>query len=161
MQCLVKMIQDVPAAIIPTRAHPFDAGWDLYALEGGCIPTNSRVLASTGIRMAIPNGWVGMICERSGLAVKGIGVGGGIIDASYRGVVKVVLCNNSDTTFYFTPGTRIAQIVFLPLGEQSVILVNDTTWNRLLSTTRGEGGFGRSGTTSSVRLPSVPEPFLN
>lgn len=98
---------------------------------------------STNSYMAIPVNNFGHICERSGLALKGLSVGGGIIDADYRGEIKVILRNSSDMPIRITKGMRIAQIIILPY-----ICVELMRVNKLDDTERGEKGFGSSGLSS-------------
>src|SRR5690625_3940794 len=107
-------IQVAPGASMPTRAHTDDAGLDLASAEDLEIPPGGRALVDTGLAVALPPGTVGMVCPRSGLAAKhGITVlnGPGIVDAGYRGPVKVAL-HNTDPIESFTlqRGDRIAQL---------------------------------------------------
>jgi dUTP pyrophosphatase len=108
------------------------------------IPAGGRALVGTGVRLALPVGTVGMVCPRSGLAVRhGLTVlnGPGIVDAGYRGEVKVPL-HNTDLHEEITvrPGDRIAQLVVVPFLAPRVVEVAD-----LGTTQRAEGGFGSSG----------------
>lgn len=128
-------------AIIPTRASEHAAGFDLYALEGGMLATGIRCLFKTGIAVAIPDGHVGYIKPRSGLAIKnGISVLGGVIDSDYRGDIGVILLNNGFNTFEVARGDRIAQLVIQPLTTVRFIEVPF-----LGDTARGAGGFGSTG----------------
>jgi dUTP pyrophosphatase len=135
-------------AIIPTRSNQTDAGWDLYSTERvGMIPMR-QVLVSTGIALAIPEGYVGLIWPRSGLAVKrGIDVYAGVIDSGYRGEIKVCLYTNSVDPNWGTPkafdiekGDRIAQIIFQKIEPFKLIETQE-----LDDTDRGADGFGSSG----------------
>ena len=132
-----------------TKAHLSDAGWDLYASEACVIPPKERRVIKTGISLAIPEGYVGLIWPRSGLAVKkGVDVLAGVVDAGYRGEVMVCLLN----TQYFCDisgqedhidinvGDRIAQILFQRVPHFKLIEVDD-----LKDTERSESGFGSSG----------------
>lgn len=95
---LIKRLSDF--ATLPTRGSPLSAGYDLYAAEKSSIPKRSRALIDLQISIACPEGTYGRIAPRSGLAVKhGINTGAGVIDADYRGPVKVLLFNNSDEDF--------------------------------------------------------------
>jgi dUTP pyrophosphatase len=133
------------SAKIPTKANEADAGWDIYSDEDVIINANTQRLISTGISIEIPNGMVGLIWPRSGLAVKhGVDVFAGVVDSGYRGEVKVCLFNAGSV--WTTPrveiakGDRIAQILFQPVPSfhlQEVDSLDDTD--------RGEGGFGSSG----------------
>jgi dUTP pyrophosphatase len=138
----LKVKKLAPEAIIPTKANKTDAGYDLYALEDVEIPAVNHKLIKTGISMAIPAGYVGLIWPRSGLAYKnGLDVFAGVIDAGYRGDVGVILYNSRVTDHYqVKKGDRIAQIVFQKIKGFNLIEVDD-----LDESQRGEGGFGSSG----------------
>ena len=121
-----------------------DAGFDLPALKTTEIAPKSSMLVSTGIHVAVPLGWVGVIRDRSSTAMKGIMCGAGVIDASYRGEVKVLLWNLSDTAITFQPGDRIAQMVCLPhLTADGALEVGEL--EKLGQTERGVAGFGSTG----------------
>jgi len=124
-----------------SKAHPSDAAFDLEADEDTFVYGYSRKLISTGIRMAIPEGYCGIIKSRSGLAVKNsIEVGAGVIDAGYRGEIKVLLCNYGEDSFYVKPGDRIAQLMIVPVPAVTLEVVED-----LDETTRSDKGFGSTG----------------
>ena len=126
---------------VPQYAHDGDAGADLTASEKTVIAARDRLLVSTGIRLEIPEGHVGLIWPRSGLAVKkGIDCGAGVIDSHYRGEIKVLLFNHSDSEFQIEPGDRIAQILIQKIERVQFIPVNE-----LSDTSRNEGGFGSTG----------------
>ena len=126
---------------IPYYAHDGDAGADLTASETMVIPAKSRSLVGTGIRLEIPEGHVGLIWPRSGLAIKkGIDCGAGVIDSCYRGEIKVLLFNHSDTEFQIEPGDRIAQILIQKVSRAQFIPVS-----KLSETIRSEDGFGSTG----------------
>jgi len=128
-------------AKIPTKGSKFAAGFDLYALEGGCIAPRMRLLISTGITVAIPQGWYGRIAPRSGLAHNfGIDVLAGVIDSDYRSEVKVILMNHGSGDYKFEAGDRIAQLVPEFCGVWQIEEVDS-----LNETTRGAGGFGSTG----------------
>lgn len=133
-----------PAAVVPSRAHPGDAGADLFAVETTKIEAGERVSVGTGIALAIPEGWAGLVVPRSGLAARhGIGVvnGPGLIDAGYRGEIRVLLVNHDPSEgFLVEAGMRIAQLVFVPVPEIGFEQVE-----QLPETSRGEGGFGSTG----------------
>ena len=124
-----------------SKAHPSDAAFDLEADEDTVVYGYSRKLISTGIRMAIPEGYCGIIKSRSGLAVKNsIEIGAGVIDAGYRGEIKVLLCNYGEDSFYVKPGDRIAQLMIVPVPAVTLEVVED-----LDETTRSDKGFGSTG----------------
>ena len=128
-------------AIVPTRANDTDAGWDLYVPHDFLLAHETRALVPTDISMAIPTGYVGLIWDRSGVAVKkGVHRFAGVIDSGYRGEVKVCLWNSSEWDVRFRKGERIAQILFQAIPECDLIEVEE-----LDTTERGEGGFGSSG----------------
>jgi len=131
-----------PEAIVPTKANRLDAGYDLYAIEDAEIPAVNHKLIKTGISMAIPAGYVGLIWPRSGLAYKnGLDVFAGVIDAGYRGDVGVILYNSRVGNHYqVKKGDRIAQILFQKVESFDLVEVDD-----LDDTKRGQGGFGSSG----------------
>lgn len=128
-------------AKLPTNAHSSDAGWDLYSTASVTISPKQRKTISTGISLQIPSGFVGLIWPRSGLAVKqGVDVLAGVIDAGYRGEVKVCLYNTSDEIISIEIGDRIAQILFQEVPKFKLIEVEE-----LNETDRNSGGFGSSG----------------
>jgi dUTP pyrophosphatase len=121
-----------------------DAGFDLPALKTTEIAPKTYQLVSTGIHVAVPLGWVGIIRDRSSTAIKGIKCGAGVIDASYRGEVKVLLWNLSNETITFQPGDRIAQMVCMPhLTADGALEVSEL--EKLGVTVRGVAGFGSTG----------------
>ena len=131
----------VSGGSIPKYAHTGDAGADLTASQKMLIPPRDRLLVTTGIHLEIPEGHVGLIWPRSGLAVKkGIDCGAGVIDSHYRGEVKVLLFNHSDNAFQIEQGDRIAQLLI-----QKVERVQFLPADQLSETTRGQMGFGSTG----------------
>lgn len=131
-----------PSAVMPTKANDTDAGYDLYALEDLEIGPVNQKLVKTGISMAIPKGYVGLIWPRSGLAYKhGLDVFAGVIDAGYRGDIGVILYNSKvDRHYKIQKGDRIAQILFQKIEGFDLIEVDS-----LDSSERGVGGFGSTG----------------
>lgn len=128
-------------AKVPSRANPTDAGLDLYSVEEVTLGASCFYTIDTGISMAVPDGYVGRILPRSGLAVKGgIDVLAGVVDSSYRGSVKVVLVNHGFRPCRIKPGDRMAQLVI-----QKIELWTPNVVEELDSTARGEKGFGSSG----------------
>ena len=130
-------------ATAPTRAHDTDAGLDLYSSRGCPINPGERRLVSTGVHVAIPPGYVGMICPRSGLAHKhGLTVlnAPGIIDAGYTGEIKVNLHNTDSRPQHVDAGDRIAQLVITPIPDAHLVQVDS-----LDTTERGENGHGSTG----------------
>lgn len=128
-------------AILPSRSNPSDAGYDLYAVEDTIIPARGRALVRTGIAMAIPGGYAGLIWPRSGTAVKaGLDVLAGVVDSGYRGEVCVVLQNHSDSDYTVRVGDRAAQMLIQRVSEVEI-----TVESTLDKSDRGTGGFGSSG----------------
>ena len=139
MEIKVKKLSTL--ATIPTTANKSDAGWDLYASEDAIIDPSKTELISTDISFAIPDGYVGLIWDRSGMAAKrGLHRFAGVIDSGYRGEVKVCLWNSADKYCIIHSGERIAQIIFQEVPQFSLKEVAS-----LDDTERGEGGFGSSG----------------
>lgn len=140
----IDLIQLDPDLPLPAHAHEGDAGFDLYAREDAVIPAGGhRFLMPTGIAIAIPAGCCGLVMPRSGLALKhGISVvnAPGLIDAAYRGEIKVVLLNTDpDTDYSISRGDRVAQLVI-----QRFETVEWNVVESLDGDDRG-GGFGHSG----------------
>jgi dUTP pyrophosphatase len=130
-------------ALMPTYAQPGDAGADLRAAESGTIKSGQRMLVSTGVSLAIPYGFVGLVHPRSGLAAKhGITIvnAPGTVDAGYRGEIKVNLLNTSSDDWSFAIGDRIAQIVFQKFESAEFIAVS-----ALPGSDRGDSGHGSTG----------------
>jgi dUTP pyrophosphatase len=131
----------VPEAKLPTRAHSDDAGLDLYSSEEYTLQPEERHMVKTGIAVAIPSGFVGLIWDKSGLVVKaGLKTMGGVIDAAYRGEIMVIVANLSDTPYAIEKGAKIAQLLI-----QKVELPEICEVSELNDTPRGESGFGSSG----------------
>lgn len=143
-QLLVKVLNQ--QATPPTRAHSGDAGLDLYASDWIIIPPLSRRLVPTGIAITIPEGTVGSIRPRSGLAVRhGITVLNtpGTIDRGYTGEVKVCLYNsNENTPISISLGDRIAQLVCEKIAYPEVVIVDELPQSE---DGRGGEGFGSTG----------------
>lgn len=133
-----------PRAVLPTRAYPDDAGLDLYALDALELWPGERASVRTGISVEIPAGQAGLVLPRSGLAARhGIALvnAPGLIDAGYRGEVRVLLLNtDQEAAFRVTPGDRIAQLVLVRVETPEVAEVEE-----LAVSERGDGGFGSSG----------------
>ncbi len=128
----------------PGFAHPGDAGADLISSEDVELTPGQRALVGTGLRIALPAGYAALVLPRSGLAVKhGITVvnAPGLIDAGYRGEVKVCLLNtDASETYRISAGDRIAQLMVVPVVPVDFIPVET-----LPGSARGESGFGSSG----------------
>lgn len=133
-----------PEATLPARAHPGDAGLDLCSVETVEIGVGDREAVPTGWAVAIPPGFAGMVVPRSGLALRsGVTVANapGLIDAGYRGELKVILVNLSAQAHHVAAGDRIAQLVLVPVG----LAVPEEVADLPASDGRGEEGFGSTG----------------
>jgi dUTP pyrophosphatase len=136
-------IEILEGGFVPVYSRDGDAGADLTSSEYALIPAGGRALVKTGIKIAIPYGYVGLVHPRSGLALKsGITVLNtpGTIDSGYRGEVGVILYNTTDIHFEVQAGDRIAQLVV-----QKVETVEFNKVDALIESDRGEGGFGSTG----------------
>lgn len=131
-------------AIVPTYAKPGDAGADLYSISDLVLPPGERSLVRTGIAIALPNGYVGLVHPRSGLGLKnGISVINtpGTIDAGYRGEIGVVLINHDlHESFQVKKGDRIAQLVIQKVENAQFKMVD-----QLPDSERSTGGYGSTG----------------
>lgn len=144
----VKFVRLSDDATAPTYAKVGDAGADLYVSENLVVPRRGRAIASTGIAVEIPYGFVGLVHPRSGLAAKhGLTVTNapGTIDAGYRGEIKVLLINHGDEHLGFMKGDRIAQLVV-----QHYVTAMFHEVDFLSDSERSTGGFGS--TNLSVRV---------
>lgn len=148
---VVRLDPDLP---LPARAHDGDAGVDLYSAEDVELPPGQRALVSTGIAVAIPQGMVGLVHPRSGLAARlGLSIVNtpGTIDAGYRGEIKVSLINlDPDTPIVLRRGDRIAQLVVQRVELPELVEVTSFDEAGLADTTRGQGGHGSSGGHASL-----------
>ena len=137
----IKISKTDPEVKTPNYANPGDAGMDFYAAESAVIKPNERKTVKTGVKMAIPAGYVGLLWDKSGLASKkGIKTMAGVIDAGYRGEVGIVLHNLGNEDFIVEKNTKIAQMLIQPIHSPEIEEVNV-----LDDTERGEGGFGSTG----------------
>ena len=132
-----------PTAVLPSYAHPGDAGMDIRSIEELTIAPGARALVHTGLVMMLPPGYEAQVRPRSGLALKnGVTVLNtpGTIDEGYRGEIGVILANFGTEPFKVERGAKIAQIVIAPCTRASIVeceTVDDTA--------RGTGGFGSTG----------------
>jgi dUTP pyrophosphatase len=130
--------------VLPSRARAGDAGLDLTACEAVTVPPGERAVVATGLAVEIPEGHAGLVVPRSGLALRhGISLVNtpGVIDAGYRGEVRVILLNTErEHAFPVEPGMRVAQLLVVPAVAVDVVEVSELTTSE-----RGEAGFGSSG----------------
>lgn len=140
----------ITASILPSYAHPGDAGADLHSSQALVLAPGERALVGTGVSIALPDGFAAFVVPRSGLAFKhGITIvnSPGTVDAGYRGEIKVTLLNtDQDASFSIAVGDRIAQIIIMPVARAAFIPVD-----RLPGSQRGEGGFGSTGQSQQFR----------
>lgn len=119
-----------------------DAGFDLRAAAAIVLAPGEQALIPTGVHCAIPVGWVGLIKDRSSVALKGLHTHAGVIDASYRGEIKILMANRSGSPFGVDVGIKIAQMVIIPhlmAGSEA------RDFSQLGESERGQGGFGSTG----------------
>lgn len=137
-----RLCEDV---VLPSYAYTGDAGLDIRCIEDVDLQPLERKLVSTGLAIALPDGYAGFMQPRSGLAIKrGLSIVNtpGLIDAHYRGELKVILINlNKDEVIHLDKGERIAQLV---IQQVPAVVLNEV--DELDETDRGAGGFGSSGT---------------
>ncbi|GAA6018419.1 hypothetical protein JCM10207_000888 [Rhodosporidiobolus poonsookiae] len=142
----------VETAKLPVRGSALAAGYDLSSAEDKVVPAQGKALISTGLAIAVPEGTYGRVAPRSGLASKHmIDTGAGVIDADYRGEVKVLLFNHAKDDFQITTGDRIAQLILERIVTPEVQEVAS-----LSDTARGAGGFGSTGGFGAAAVPVVP-----
>ena len=135
-----KLDRELPS---PSQAHSGDAGFDLVAATDVELAPGERAAVPTGLAVAIPEGFAGLVLPRSGHAARhGIGLvnAPGLIDSGYRGEIRVLLINHGADPVVFRRGERVAQLMIVPLPQVDLVEVHS-----LGETARGTGGFGSSG----------------
>ena len=142
---MIKVTLD-EGAYMPEKAHKTDAGFDLKVPRNIphsdlTVPARGSLIIDTGVHIAIPEGYVGMITSKSGLCFKHSLLTTGTIDTGYTGSIKVKIYNASDVEYQFWKGDKIAQLVIKAIHPDNK-LVHVTT---LEETERGDGGFGSTG----------------
>ncbi len=138
MKLKVKKIQS--DAKIPHYSHKGDAGLDLFSSVDSVLKKGEVKPVPTGIQVAIPEGHVGLIWDKSGVSLKGVHRLAGVIDSGYRGEVRVVMVNLGDELFVIEKGMKIAQLLIQPVMDVEVVEADE-----LEETSRGENGFGSTG----------------
>lgn len=128
-------------AILPTRSNDHAAGLDLYAVDRVVLMPNIPTKVPTGIRMQLPHGYVGQIWDRSGLGSRGVRVLAGVIDSDYEGEIVVCLALFGNEVVTITPGSRIAQLLIVPIHYVTVV----DGWDHSRASSRGTAGFGSTG----------------
>ncbi|HRL11013.1 MAG TPA: dUTP diphosphatase [Aggregatilineales bacterium] len=126
-----------------TAPRPGDAGYDLYAVETLQIVPGGRGLIPTGVHVEIPEGYVGLVKDRSSMALKGLHTMAGVVDAGYRGEIKIVLLNTTGEPVTIDAGQKVAQMIVVPVYTQALETVESL--EALSATERGAGGFGSTG----------------
>lgn len=150
-----------PDVAIPAYAHPGDAGADLTTTVDVVLAPGERAMVPTGVRIALPDGYVALVHPRSGLAARfGVSLvnAPGTVDAGFRGEIKVLLVNlDPHESVRLSRGDRVAQLVFQEVERARFIEVD-----RLPGTDRGEGGYGSTGGFSPTAHGSqqAPRPLL-
>jgi len=125
-------------ARLPHKTHLSDAGIDLFASENVVLYPENTLLISTGIAVEIPEGYCGIIKDRSSMGAKGVFTLGGVIDSSYRGEIKIII--GTKDTYVINRGDKIAQMLIVPVPPVEIVEVDN-----LSNTERGTGGFGSTG----------------
>jgi dUTP pyrophosphatase len=138
MELKVRKIQE--DAKVPHYSHKGDAGLDLFSSIDSVLNKGEVKPVPTGIQMAIPEGHVGLVWDKSGISLKGVHRLAGVIDSGYRGEVRVVMVNFGEETFVIKKGMKIAQLLIQPVMDVEVVEADE-----LEETSRGENGFGSTG----------------
>jgi dUTP pyrophosphatase len=138
MELKVKRI--VEGAKLPSYHHQGDAGLDIFSAVDCVLEAGTAMAVPTGIKVAIPEGYAGLIWDKSGISLKGVHKLAGVVDSGYRGEVKVVLVNLGREPFRIEKGMKIAQLLIQPVIEVQVVETDE-----LGETSRGEEGFGSTG----------------
>ncbi|OHA58962.1 MAG: deoxyuridine 5'-triphosphate nucleotidohydrolase [Candidatus Vogelbacteria bacterium RIFOXYD1_FULL_44_32] len=130
-----------PEAKLPSYAHTGDAGLDLFAVEKVVVPAGERATISTGLAFEIPEGYVGLVWDKSGLAFKrGLTSVSGVLDSGYRGELFLCILNTSREDYIFAKGDKVAQLLIQPILHTDIEQVEE-----LSDSSRGEGRFGSTG----------------
>ncbi len=127
-------------AKLPAYGHRGDAGLDLFSAKELVLKAGEIKPVPTGIQMSVPEGYVGLIWDKSGLSLQRVHRLAGVIDSGYRGEVKVVMANLGSRPFVIEKGMKIAQLLIQP-----VLAVKVVESDELDNTVRGENGFGSTG----------------
>ena len=139
MELQIKKLDE--SAVVPSYAHDTDAGLDVHTIEAVTIAPGERALIHTGIALAIPAGYVALVWDKSGVAVKrGLKTIAGVVDAGYRGEVMIGIHNLGSEEQSFAVGDKIAQLLIQRVEHPNITLVEE-----LDDTARGEGAFGSTG----------------
>lgn len=130
-----------PRAKLPVYAHPGDAGLDFFALEDTTVPAGKRAQVHTGIALIVPDGYVGLVWDKSGLSHKfGLHSLGGVFDAGFSGEYIFCFINTSQQDYFFKAGEKVAQLLIQPVSHAEVVEVTE-----LPPSARADGAFGSTG----------------
>ncbi len=140
MKLKLKVKRISPGAKLPLYSHKGDAGMDLFSAVDDLLQAGEVKPIPTGIQMAIPEGYVGLIWDKSGISLRGVHRLAGVVDAGYRGEVRVVMVNLGKEPFVVKKGVKIAQMLIQPVETVEVVEADE-----LDETLRGKGGFGSTG----------------
>jgi dUTP pyrophosphatase len=127
-------------AKLPLYQHKGDAGLDIFSSIDCVLEAGEVKPVPTGIRMAVPDGYAGLVWDKSGISLRGVHRLAGVIDSGYRGEVRVVMVNLGNEAFVIEKGMKIAQLLVQPVTEMKVVETEE-----LEITSRGEEGFGSTG----------------
>lgn len=129
-----------PGATMPSRAHEWDGGLDIYAAEDKVVFANNYESIETGTHIAIPEGYVGLLTSKSGIMLDHGATCRGTIDSGYTGSIKAIVINHGNHMLLVKAGQKIAQLVIVPCLRPELELVDE-----LEPTERGDNGFGSTG----------------
>jgi len=141
-------------AQIPKRANKYATGLDIFSCEEGVIEPGTRKVVNTGIEILTPKNTYARIAPRSGLSLKGIDIGGGVIDVDYRGEIKVIMINNSKEVYNYSVGHKIAQMIIEKIVYSEPVIWDFMNEDKLMfeiiaehdnGKVRGFKGFGSTG----------------
>lgn len=139
MKIKIKKLDEM--AKVPSYSFPGDAGLDLCALESVVVPAGERAEIRTGLAFEIPDGYVGLVWDKSGLAFKqGLTTMSGVLDAGYRGELKLLIFNTTRQDYQFESGDKVCQLLIQPVVRAEIEEVEE-----LSESTRGVGAFGSTG----------------
>jgi len=127
-------------ARLPIYGHKGDAGLDIFSVNNCILEPGRAFPVPTGIKIALPKDYVGLIWDKSGISLNGVHRLAGVVDCGYRGEIKVVMINLGDTPFVIDKGMKIAQLLVQPVQKVEIVEVDG-----LDNTIRGENGFGSTG----------------
>jgi dUTP pyrophosphatase len=141
MSFTIKVKKIHPDAKLPSYAHTGDAGFDLFAPQDVSLAPGERMGIPSGIAMEVPDGYVGLIWDKSGLSIKnGLKILGGVLDSGFRGEIIIGVMNLSREAYMFEKGHKIAQMLIQKVERPEIIEIDELT-----ETERGAGGFGSTG----------------